>query len=88
MPTFVESGLGVPVWATFRGWAVPADTPDDVVQALSGLLQSVHASAAYREKMSAAGYRPVYRNAADYQKAIEAYHRLTEQVIAAHGLAD
>ena len=29
VPTFEESGLGVPVWATFRGWAVPANTPDE-----------------------------------------------------------
>ncbi len=88
VPTFLEGGLGVAVWATFRGWAVPAGTPDDVVQTLSELLETVHASDAYRQKMTAAGYRPVYRDAADYRKAIKDYLALTEAVIAAHGLAD
>jgi len=88
VPTFEEGGLGVPVWATFRGWAVPADTPDDVVAALTALLEAVHSSPAYREKMSAAGYRPVFRGAAEFAKVIDDYRALTEVVIAAHGLAD
>ena len=88
VPTFEEGGLGVPVWATFRGWAVPAGTPDEVVAALTGLFEAVHASAAYREKMNAAGYRPIYRGADDFTKFIDDYRVLTEEVIAAHGLAD
>ena len=86
VPTFEESGLGVPVWATFRGWAVPSETPDDVVEFLSGLLAKVHQSAEYREKMAAAGYQAVYQDAEQFGKAIDDYKRLTDSVIAAHGL--
>ena len=86
VPTFEESGLNVPVWATFRGWAVPADTPDEVVNVLSDLLARVHESPEYRSKMNTAGYQPVYRNALNFQRVIDDYRDLTSTVIAAHGL--
>ena len=86
VPTFEEAGLNVPVWATFRGWAVPADTPDEIVDVLSDLLAKVHESPEYRSKMEAAGYQPVYRNAQDFKKVIDNYEVLTGKVIAAHGL--
>ena len=88
VPTFQEAGLNVPVWATFRGWAVPAGTPDDVVGVLADLLAKVHESTEYRQKMEAAGFQPVYRNAEDFQKAINDYSDLTNEVIAAHDLAN
>ena len=88
VPTFEEAGLGVPVWATFRGWAVPAGTPEGVVRVLSDLLAEVHQSDAYRRKMDAAGYRPVYRGAKEFREAVDAYESLTSDVIAAHGLAN
>lgn len=86
VPTFDESGLGVPVWATFRGWAVPAETPDEVVSVLSNLLKQVHDSADYRRKMGAAGYHPVYRDSREFKQVIDDYQALTNSVIAAHGL--
>lgn len=86
VPTFDEAGLGVPVWATFRGWAVPADTPDDIVSYLAELLANVNESAEYRRKMEAAGYRPVFRSVSDFRTAIEDYRQLTSDVIDAHGL--
>jgi tripartite-type tricarboxylate transporter receptor subunit TctC len=88
VPTFQESGLNVPVWATFRGWAVPAATPDDVVDVLADLLAKVHESSEYREKMESAGFRPVYRNAEDFKTVISDYRDLTDEVIAAHDLAN
>lgn len=87
VPTFQEAGLKVPVWATFRGWAVPAGTPADVVEVLAELLAKVHESTEYRQKMEAAGFQPVYRNAADFKTAIDNYKALTDEVIAAHDLA-
>jgi tripartite-type tricarboxylate transporter receptor subunit TctC len=86
VPTFQESGLNLPVWATFRGWAVPADTPDEIVSFLSDLLANVNESQEYRSKMNTAGYQPVYRNARDFQKVIDDYEDLTSKVITAHGL--
>lgn len=88
VPTFQEAGLNVPVWATFRGWAVPAGTPADVVDVLADLLAQVHESAEYREKMESAGFRPVYRNAEDFKIVINDYKNLTNEVIAAHDLAN
>jgi tripartite-type tricarboxylate transporter receptor subunit TctC len=86
VPTFQEAGLNVPLWATFRGWAVPADTPDEVVDLLSDLLAKVNESPEYRSKMAAAGYQPTYRNAAEFKEVIDDYASLTGDVIAAHGL--
>lgn len=86
VPTFSESGLKIPMWATFRGWAVPAGTPDDVVAELSDLLARVNESPAYRDKMKAAGYHPVYRNAPAFKAVIDDYVDLTGTVIDAHGL--
>jgi len=88
VPTFQESGLKVPVWATFRGWAVPAGTPDDIVDVLADLLAKVHKSPEYREKMESAGFKPVYRNAEDFKTVIADYRALTNEVIAAHDLAN
>lgn len=86
VPTFEEAGLNVPVWATFRGWAVPAATPDEIVSVLSDLLAKVHESPEYRSKMEAAGFQPVYRDAREFRKAIDEYKILTDEVITAHGL--
>jgi tripartite-type tricarboxylate transporter receptor subunit TctC len=86
VPTFAEAGLPVSVWATFRGWAVPAGTPDDVVDALAALLKRVDQSAEYRQKMEAAGYRPVYRSADEFRAVVDEYRQLTDTVIDAHGL--
>ena len=86
VPTFAEAGIPVPVWATFRGWAVPSNTPDDVVQFLAGLLQQVNQSVEYRQKMEAAGYRPTYRGAAEFQSVIDDFQRLSGAVIDAHEL--
>ncbi len=86
VPTFVESGIPLPVWASFRGWAVPADTPDDVVGYLADLLERVSDSPTYRQKMNAAGYRPIYRDAADFTAIVDEYRNQTDAVIDAHGL--
>lgn len=86
IPTFAEAGLGVPVWATFRGWAVPAGTPDEVVDVLAELLADVHAAEAYRRRMTAAGYRPIYRGPREFEAVVREYRSLTQSVIEAHGL--
>ena len=86
VPTFVESGIPLPVWASFRGWAVPAGTPDDVVGFLADVLEQVSESPEYQQKMIAAGYRPVYRDAAEFTKVIDESRKQTYAVIDAHGL--
>ena len=88
VPTFDEAGIPVPVWASFRGWAVPADTPDEVVSVLSELLQQVYQSPEYRQKMEAAGYRPTYRDASEFREVIDEFQRLSTAVIDAHGMGN
>jgi len=88
VPTFAESGIPLPVWATFRGWAVPADTPDEVVRVLAELLRRVNESPDYQQKMEAAGYRPTYRSATEFRSVIDNFESLSGAVIAAHGLGN
>ncbi|KXF78112.1 hypothetical protein ATN84_23350 [Paramesorhizobium deserti] len=81
IPTFEEAGLGIPIWATFRGWAVPADTPEPVVTFLSDLMKKVFEDATYQQKMKEGGYEPTYRGAADFQKIITSYAEQTSTII-------
>lgn len=87
VPTFEEAGLNVPMWATFRGWAVPAGTPDADVAVLSDLLKKVSDDAGYRQKMADAGFIPIYRDAADFQKIITTYSDQVVPIIEDNGLA-
>lgn len=86
VPTFEEAGLGIPIWATFRGWAVPAGTPEPVVGFLSDLMAKVAADETFRAKMADGGYDAIYRSAADFQKIIASDIALTSAIIEEHGL--
>lgn len=88
VPTFEEAGLNVPIWATFRGWAVPAGTPEEVVTYLSDLLEKVYDDPDYRKKMTDAGFEPIYRNAADFKTIITAYSDQVVPIIEQNGLSD
>ena len=39
VPTFLEKGFDVPELANWRGYAVPKDVPDDVVETLHGIIK-------------------------------------------------
>lgn len=86
VPTFEEAGLGMSIWATFRGWAVPAGTPDNVVAYLSDLMQKVANDPDYQQKMTDGGYEPIYRNAADFTKIMNAYASQASAIIEEHKL--
>ncbi|MGP1255857.1 MAG: tripartite tricarboxylate transporter substrate binding protein [Kiloniellales bacterium] len=86
VPTYQEAGIDIKIWATFRGWSVPKGTPDDVVATLSDLLQNVNETPAYREKMSGAGFQPVFRDAAGFQQIVDDYAALTSKIIEESGL--
>lgn len=87
VPTFAEAGLNIPMWATFRGWAVPAGTPDADVAVLSDLLKKVSEDAAYQQKMTDAGFIPIYRDAVEFQKIITTYSDQVVPIIDDNGLA-
>ncbi|RYH04480.1 tripartite tricarboxylate transporter substrate binding protein [Salipiger sp. IMCC34102] len=86
VPTFEEAGIDIPIWATFRGWAVPEGTSDEVVQELSDLMQAVYETPAYIEKMEAAGYDPVFRDAASFETVVNSYAEQTSAIIEEAGL--
>ncbi|WP_434291184.1 Bug family tripartite tricarboxylate transporter substrate binding protein [Celeribacter sp. SCSIO 80788] len=86
VPTFEEAGLNVPMWATFRGWAVPADTPDEDVAFLSDLLKKVFEDETYKQKMVDGGFDPIYRDAAEFQTIISSYSDLVVPIIEDNGL--
>lgn len=87
VPTFEEAGLGIPIWATFRGWAVPAGTPEPVVAFLSDLMAKVADDAAYQQKMADGGYDAIYRNATDFRRIIDSYAELSSAIIEENDLA-
>lgn len=86
VPTYQEAGIDIRIWATFRGWSVPKGTPDEVVAKLSDLLKTVNETPAYREKMSGAGFKPVFRDAAGFQQIVDDYAVLTTTIIEDSGL--
>lgn len=86
VPTFQEAGIDIPIWATFRGWAVPAGTSDEVVKALSDLMKSVYETPAYVEKMQAAGYSPTFRDAEGFKFVVDSYADQTSVIIEEAGL--
>ena len=87
VPTFTESGIDVPIWATFRGLSVPEGTPEEVVSTLSDLMRATYDTEAYREKMESTGFEPVYRDAEGFQKVVDSYSELTDVIIEENGLA-
>ncbi|WP_339851042.1 tripartite tricarboxylate transporter substrate binding protein [Roseovarius nubinhibens] len=86
VPTFQEAGIDIPIWATFRGWAVPAGTSDEVVKTLSDLMKSVYETPAYVEKMQAAGYAPTFRDAEGFKFVVDSYADQTSVIIEEAGL--
>jgi len=81
LETWLDGGLKIPQWSTFRGWAVPADTPDVVVEYLSNLLARVNLDPGYVAKMQAQGYPLAFRDSSGYTEVIARYDVLTKPII-------
>ena len=86
VPTWEEAGLGVKEWPTFRGWAVPAGTPDEAVTFLADLLGKINQDPEYVAKMKTQGFPLAYRDAAGYAAVIQNYDELTDLVINKYNL--
>lgn len=86
IPTFQEVGIDIPIWATFRGWAVPKDTPDAIVTELTNLMKQVYETPAYIEKMKASGYIATYRDPAGFKFVVDNYANFTSVIIDEAGL--
>lgn len=55
VPTFKELGIDH-IGGAYRGVAVPAGTPDDIMQRLSDIIGEVNATPAFQQQMTEAGY--------------------------------
>lgn len=55
VPTFKELGVDH-VGGAFRGVAVPAGTPDDIRECLSGIIAQINANPDFQKRMNDAGY--------------------------------
>lgn len=69
VPTAKEQGFDVNV-VMWRGIAVPAGTPKDVVVRLQGAVQTVVASADFKAQSAKLGFEPEYLPAAEFGKVI------------------
>ena len=81
IPTFQEVGINIPIWATFRGWAVPKGTPKEAVERLSALMKRVYETPSYVEKMKSSGYLATYRDSAGFKSVVDNYSKLTTVII-------
>lgn len=86
VPTFEEAGLGLNLWATFRGLAVPAGTPDEAVAFLSDLMQEISQEEGFVGRMAEAGYTVSFRPAARFAEIIADYDAVSSAIIEENGL--
>lgn len=70
VPTFRELGVDI-VDGAFRGFAVPADVPDEVYTVLRDTIDEIITSDAFIEGMETAGIPYTYKNAEDFQAYAE-----------------
>ncbi|MFZ5634284.1 MAG: tripartite tricarboxylate transporter substrate binding protein [Bacillota bacterium] len=68
VPTFVEKGFPDIVVDKFRGFAVPKNTPDEVVKILEEAFKKAMDDPEYKKAYTANNQIPAYLNAADFQK--------------------
>jgi len=72
VPTLKEEGIDV-VYGAVRGIALPADTPDDVVQYLDKAFLKIINNQKFVDAMNQAGFPVVYRDSADFTEYMDAY---------------
>ena len=61
------------VVGSFRGLAVPAGTPDDIVEVLDTTFGEIIQSDTFKEKMAAANMPVTYMNSTDFDKFLQDY---------------
>ncbi|MBR6028963.1 MAG: tripartite tricarboxylate transporter substrate binding protein [Clostridia bacterium] len=79
VPTMAECGYDF-VYGAYRGFAVPAGTPEDVVNTLSDALKQAMESEAVIKAFNDSGFPIMYLNAADYQKMLDEDYKNMEAI--------
>lgn len=70
VPTFQEYGIDLS-WGAFRGYAVPIDTPDEVVEQVVALFEKVIKDEEYISRMQKAGFPPSYRGPEQFETYVD-----------------
>lgn len=78
-------GLVIEQW---RGVAVPADTPDEVVAELEAIIEKVVADPDFVEKCDALSIVARYRNTEEYNEFVQAENARFENLIKTKGFGD
>jgi len=81
VPTWDEAGLNIVEFATFRGWGVPAETPDEVVDALADVLARLSENDDYIAKMENLGSPVSYAGPKEFEEVISNFDELTTEII-------
>lgn len=84
VPTFKEKGINM-VLSNIRGFAVPKDTPKEVVEKLSAAFKKASEDPAYAEEMTKLGLPAKYADGEEYARMIklqyETYKELAKEVL-------
>lgn len=78
--TFKESGIDMD-WGTFRGMAVPAATPANVVAALGQIMKKVVEDPTFVNGMTKAGYPIAYRDSKDFTAFVGGVAKEMEEIL-------
>lgn len=80
VPTFKEKGLDI-ICGTYRGIAVPPQTPNEVVTTLEGAIAKAAQDPKFVEFMTKSYLGIDYKNSADFKKLIEADIKVLQPVV-------
>lgn len=86
VPTFKETGIDV-VFGTWRGLAVPKETPAEVKKVLSDAFKNGYESKEFQDFAQKSGLGLAYQNAEDFGKFLENNAKDVEEVMKKLGLA-
>lgn len=81
VPTWAEAGLDIAEFTTFRGWGVPRDTPDEVVEFLAGILETLSENEDYVERMEQGGSPVAFAGPEGFAEIIAIYDVLTDEIL-------
>ncbi len=80
VPTFRETNVDM-LWGTFRGLAVPKDTPKDVVAYQAEAFKKVIEDAKFKADMKKAGYPVVYRGPEAFESYVESVAEVMQEIL-------
>lgn len=80
VPTFAEAGVDM-LWGTFRGLAVPKDTPKEVVDYQAEAFKKVIEDPKFVEGMKKAGYPVVYRGPEAFEKYVDGVAEVMQEIL-------